>query len=189
MFWSRQSIFVRSVSALDRMKLFFRRFLPSRRRFIQLYSFLLYNAHLKGFLKGDIFTGVSKGACVPGLNCYSCPGAVGACPLGALQNALAASNHRAPFYAVGILLLYGLIFGRTVCGFLCPFGLFQDLLHKIPQKQNPPCAFKGQIYLSGGFCNRASRIFCIQNRSASGILQVYLPCGNAGGRGGTAGTS
>lgn len=117
---------------MDRMKLFFRRFLPSRRRFIQLYSFLLYNAHLKGFLKGDIFTGVSKGACVPGLNCYSCPGAVGACPLGALQNALAASNHRAPFYAVGILLLYGLIFGRTVCGFLCPFGLFQDLLHKIP---------------------------------------------------------
>ncbi len=117
---------------MDRLRLFFQRMLPSRRRLIQLYSFLLYNAHLKGFLKGDIFTGLTKGACVPGLNCYSCPGAVGACPLGALQNALAASGHRAPFYAVGIVVLYGLIFGRTVCGFLCPFGLFQELLYKIP---------------------------------------------------------
>ena len=117
---------------MDRLRLFFKRVLPSRRRLIQLYSFLLYNAHLKGFLKGDIFTGLTKGACVPGLNCYSCPGAVGACPLGAVQNALAASGHKAPFYAVGIIVLYGLIFGRTVCGFLCPFGLLQDLLYKIP---------------------------------------------------------
>jgi len=111
---------------------FLKKNLPGKRRLVQLYSFLLYNAHLKGFVKGDIFTGVTKGACVPGLNCYSCPGAVGACPLGALQNALASSGRKAPYYAVGILVLYGLIFGRTICGWLCPFGLLQDLLHKIP---------------------------------------------------------
>ncbi|MBQ1256325.1 MAG: 4Fe-4S binding protein, partial [Clostridia bacterium] len=107
-----------------------KRILPSKRRLVQLYSFLLYNAYLKGFVKGDIFTGISKGACVPGLNCYSCPGAAGACPLGALQNAVAAFGHKPPYYVLGILVLYGLIFGRTVCGFLCPFGLLQDLLYR-----------------------------------------------------------
>lgn len=117
---------------MDRLKSFFKRIAPSERRLVQLYSFLLYNAYLKGFVKGDIFTGISKGACVPGLNCYSCPGAAGACPLGALQNAVAASGHKPPYYVLGILVLYGLIFGRTVCGFLCPFGLLQDLLYRIP---------------------------------------------------------
>ena len=117
---------------MDKFFSFLRRILPTKRRLIQLYSFLLYNAHLKGFVTGDIFTGLSKGACVPGLNCYSCPGAVGACPLGALQNALASSGQKAPYYVVGILMLYGLILGRTICGFLCPFGLFQELLYKIP---------------------------------------------------------
>lgn len=106
--------------------------LPSRRKLIQLYAFLLYNAHIKGFVSGNIYTGPIKAMCVPGLNCYSCPGAVGACPLGALQNAIAASGHTAPFYVLGILVLYGLIFGRTVCGFLCPFGLIQELIHKLP---------------------------------------------------------
>ncbi len=117
---------------MDKIFSFFKKLWPSKRRLIQLYSFLLYNAHLKGFVKGDIFTGFSKGACVPGLNCYSCPGAVGACPLGALQNALASSGQKAPYYVLGILMLYGLILGRTICGFLCPFGLFQELLYKIP---------------------------------------------------------
>lgn len=110
----------------------FNRFLPTKRRLIQLYTALLYNAHVKGFIEGNIYTGSSKLLCVPGLNCYSCPGAVGACPLGALQNAVASSGHRAPVYVLGILLLYGLIFGRTICGYLCPFGLIQELLHKLP---------------------------------------------------------
>jgi len=105
------------------------------RRLIQLYSALLYNAHLKGFAEGQIYTGPLKSVCVPGLNCYSCPGAVGACPLGSLQNALAASADRPAFYVVGLLLLFGLLLGRVICGFLCPFGLLQELLHKIPTKK------------------------------------------------------
>ena len=104
----------------------------SKRKLIQLYAALLYNAYLKGFLKGEIFTGISKGLCVPGLNCYSCPGAVSACPLGSLQTALASANTRIGFYIFGILLLYGIIAGRTICGWICPFGLIQELLHKIP---------------------------------------------------------
>ena len=111
---------------------FLKGLLPTKRRLIQLYAALLYNAHVKGFIEGNIYTGSSKFLCVPGLNCYSCPGATGACPLGALQNAVASSGHRAPVYVLGILLLYGLILGRTICGFLCPFGLIQELLHKLP---------------------------------------------------------
>lgn len=99
---------------------------------VQLYSALLHNAYIKGFITGDIYRGSAKYVCVPGLNCYSCPGATGACPLGALQNALGVSGHRAGWYVLGILLLFGVILGRTICGWLCPMGLIQELLHKIP---------------------------------------------------------
>ena len=106
--------------------------IPSKRKLIQLYSALLFNANLKGFKNGRIYQGKAKYVCTPGLNCYSCPGASGSCPLGSLQNALSESGKSAPYYVFGIILLYGIIFGRFICGFLCPFGLIQDLLHKIP---------------------------------------------------------
>ena len=105
---------------------------PTTRRLVQLYAALLQNAHLRGFAEGKIYTGPVKAVCVPGLNCYSCPGAVGACPLGALQNAIAASANRPAFYVVGLLLLFGLTLGRVICGWLCPVGLIQEGLHRIP---------------------------------------------------------
>ncbi len=106
--------------------------LTFRRRLIQLASALIYNANLPGFFTGRIYRGGVKGVCVPGLNCYSCPGAVGSCPLGALQNAISNLPRKAPFYVAGFIMLVGLLLGRVVCGFLCPFGLIQELLHKIP---------------------------------------------------------
>ncbi|MBQ3012305.1 MAG: redoxin family protein [Clostridia bacterium] len=105
---------------------------PSKRKLIQLYAALLFNANLKGFSTGNIYKGPLKNVCTPGLNCYSCPGASGACPLGALQNSLASSGKTAPYYVFGIIMLYGLLFGRWICGFLCPFGLIQEFFHKIP---------------------------------------------------------
>lgn len=112
----------------------FKNHAPTKRRLIQIYSALLFNANIKGFFgKGDniIYRGNTKVLCSPGLNCYSCPGAVASCPLGALQNALSASNTKAPYYILGILGLLGLMLGRTICGFLCPVGLGQELLYKI----------------------------------------------------------
>lgn len=103
--------------------------IPTKRRIAQLYFALLFNANLKGYVQGNMFVGKSKFICSPGINCYSCPGAIGTCPLGALQNEL--GNKRMPFYILGILFLYGLMLGRTICGWLCPFGLFQDLIYKI----------------------------------------------------------
>lgn len=117
---------------MGKFMMWLKQYMPTQRRLIQLYTALLYNAYIKGFIKGDIYVGKSKILCVPGLNCYSCPGAIGACPLGALQNAVASSGKRMPVCVLGILLLYGLILGRTICGFLCPFGLLQELLYKIP---------------------------------------------------------
>ena len=105
--------------------------MPSKRKLIQLYSALLFNANLKGFVNGKIYQGPIKNVCTPGLNCYSCPGASGACPLGSLQNALGASEKRTPYYVFGIIILYSILLGRIICGFLCPFGLIQELLYKI----------------------------------------------------------
>ena len=104
----------------------------SLRRYTQLIVAVLYNCNFKGFAKGTLYTGDSKGICVPGLNCYSCPGAVGACPLGSLQSALASYKFKFPYYVLGTLLLFGILCGRLICGFLCPFGLIQELLNKIP---------------------------------------------------------
>ena len=115
-----------------KIKDWFVRHKPSKRRLIQVYVALLYNANLKGFFKGTISKSKTKYACVPGLNCYSCPGAVGSCPLGSLQNAFAQSGTGGIYYIIGIIGLFGLIFARSVCGFLCPVGLGQELLHKIP---------------------------------------------------------
>lgn len=116
---------------LAKVKSWFVAHKPTKRRLIQLYAALLTNANIKGFFSGKIYTGDTKNLCAPGLNCYSCPGAVGACPLGALQDSLAQSGKTAPFYIIGILFLFGLMFARFICGFLCPFGLIQELLYKI----------------------------------------------------------
>ena len=83
--------------------------IPSKRKLIQLYSALLFNANIKGFFTGEIYKGATKNMCAPGINCYSCPGAVGACPLGSLQNALGTQPHSAAFYVIGILMLYALL--------------------------------------------------------------------------------
>ena len=104
--------------------------LPSKRKLMQLYFGLLFNVNMKGYISGNIYQGNTKVMCVPGMNCYSCPGAVGACPLGSLQGSFSAGKSTV-FYVCGILLLYGLLFGRMICGWLCPFGLIQDLLHKV----------------------------------------------------------
>ncbi len=102
------------------------------RLWVQILFTAVTNGYFYGFTTGRIYTGRSKTVCVPGLNCYSCPGALGSCPIGSLQAVLANRNYRFSFYVVGFLLLFGSVFGRFVCGWLCPFGLIQDLLYKIP---------------------------------------------------------
>ena len=114
---------------------------------IQLIAALIQNADFRGFFTGKIYQGAMKSVCVPGLNCYSCPGALGACPIGSLQASLAARPIRVPYYVLGLLLFFGALLGRAVCGFLCPFGFVQELLHKIPFPKKKVKTFPGDKQL------------------------------------------
>ncbi|MGF6906647.1 4Fe-4S binding protein [Fusobacterium sp. PH5-44] len=102
------------------------------RLYVQVIFSIVTNGYLKGFFIGEIYKGKIKNICIPGLNCYSCPGALGSCPIGAFQGVISNRNYSLSFYIVGFFLMIGGLFGRFVCGWFCPFGLFQDLTYKIP---------------------------------------------------------
>ncbi len=114
---------------------------------IQAVAALLTNLHLPNFLKGGLYQGAGKAVCVPGLNCYSCPAASGACPIGAFQAVVGSSKFGFSYYITGFLILLGVLLGRFICGFLCPFGWFQELLHKLPAKRLSTKRLKPLTYL------------------------------------------
>ena len=117
------------------------------RGWIQAGATLLTNMHVPNFLKGKLYQGKGKAVCVPGLNCYSCPAASGACPIGSFQAVVGSSKFRFSYYITGILILLGVLLGRFICGFLCPFGWLQELLHKIPTKKLSTKKLKPLRYL------------------------------------------
>ena len=122
-------------------------FLSRFRGLIQAVAVLLTNLHLPNFLKGGIYQGKGKAVCVPGLNCYSCPAASGACPIGSFQAVVGSSKFSFSYYITGFLILLGVLLGRFICGFLCPFGWFQELLHKIPAKKISTKKLKPLTYI------------------------------------------
>ena len=134
----------------------------------------LTNSHISGFVTGKIYTGKMKNVCVPGLNCYSCPGARGACPIGSLQAVIGSWNFKMAYYVAGFLIFVGALLGRLVCGFLCPFGLIQDLLNKIPFPKKIR-TFRGDKLLR----KLKYVIFLV---FVTIFLQADLPGRNAGGR-------
>ena len=122
-------------------------FLARFRGWIQAAAILLTNIHIPNLFKGKIYQGNVKTMCVPGLNCYSCPAATGACPIGAFQAVVGSSKFKFTYYITGFFILLGVLLGRFICGFLCPFGWFQDLLHKIPGKKLSTAKLKPLRYL------------------------------------------
>lgn len=95
----------------------------------------LTNPFVQNFPLGKIYSGEGKRFCSPGLNCYSCPGAAGSCPIGAFQAVVGSLRYDFSYYIFGTMALFGVLVGRLICGFLCPFGLVQEILHKIPSKK------------------------------------------------------
>ena len=71
-----------------------------------------------------------KSVCLPILNCHSCPIALFACPIGVI--AQFSTLHLVPFLALGAIGVLGVFVGRFFCGWICPFGLLQEVLYKIP---------------------------------------------------------
>ena len=129
------------------------------RRWFQIGSTIVGNGYIKGFKTGNIYQGDLKKACIPFLNCYSCPGALFSCPIGAIQNAVSEAHGKFdlnafPYLVVGFLMLIGSLVGRAVCGWTCPFGFLQDLINKIPSKK-----FKGFNWLKYG--KYAVLILCV----------------------------
>ena len=109
------------------------------RRLTQVISAVLMNSHWPSVFARGIYQGKLKGFCVPALNCYSCPLAVFACPIGSIQNILAqirpsiaVGRYYVGLYVIGILGVVGSVVGRMACGWICPFGMLQDLMNKIP---------------------------------------------------------
>lgn len=106
-----------------------------KRLITQLTTAILSNSYIIGFIDGKIYKGDLKRECFPGLNCYSCPGALGSCPIGALQAVVNSFKYDVSLYVIGFISFVGILFGRLICGYICPFGLIQDLLYKIPTKK------------------------------------------------------
>lgn len=109
---------------------------------IQLIWLFLTNGHWLFLGKNKLYTGIFKGVCAPGLNCYSCPLATLGCPIGGIQSFLSTirPNWRNGFHFLGVYIIGTLVFigglvGRMACGWACPFGLFQEILYKIPSRK------------------------------------------------------
>lgn len=116
---------------------------------LQLLFFAIFNHDIVNFFrtiyekKARVSQSHLKNICIPGLHCYSCPSAVTSCPIGALQFwlndvamkfQLKEKINLAGFYIIGFLSLSGIIGGRFFCGWVCPFGLTQELINKITRK-------------------------------------------------------
>ncbi len=101
-----------------------------RHRFGQIISLILLNLYIWGFFqKNLIYTGIFKGFLQPILHCWSTPTTLFSCPLGAFQHFI--TLHLLPLYPLGLIILVAAFIGRMPCGWVCPFGLLQDILYKI----------------------------------------------------------
>ena len=69
---------------------------------------------------------------------------------GALQAVIGSSKFKFSYYITGFLILLGVLLGRFICGFLCPFGWFQELLYKIPFKKFSTKKLKPLRYIKYG---------------------------------------
>lgn len=94
----------------------------NRRGWIQFASTVLANNWLT--------QQTTKGIPCLGFNCYACPLAAVACPVGSIQHFM--GLHQVPWYVIGVIGLVGALGGRLACGWLCPFGWIQELLYKLP---------------------------------------------------------
>ena len=99
----------------------------------QIVSTILYNCNLIADLPAKY---IKSQFCVPGLNCRYCPAAVAGCPLNFMQRLFTGGLAELPIRALCWLLLLALALGRLICGWLCPFGLAQDLMERFPRKRS-----------------------------------------------------
>jgi len=99
-------------------------------RVVQITSAILLNAYIAAYLQNKIlYQGFFKYVPQPILNCYGGPLAVFACPIGSTQQMV--GMKLLPWLPLGVFIVIGAVVGRAACAWLCPFGMWQDLLYKV----------------------------------------------------------
>ena len=99
-------------------------------RVVQIISAVVLNAYIVAYLQGKIlYQGIFKSVLQPILNCYGGPLAVFACPIGSTQQMV--GMKLLPWLPLGTFIVLGALVGRAACAWICPFGMWQDLLYKV----------------------------------------------------------
>jgi ferredoxin-type protein NapH len=129
-------------------------FLNSLRRLLQsLIGVVALNSFIPVFWTKRLYGGILKQYCAPVLNCYGCPSAFFACPIGSIQHILLITRPvkfsaavrlwdqlsaylqalvtTLTSWPMALTALVGLGVGRLFCGMVCPFGFVQDMFFKI----------------------------------------------------------
>lgn len=131
----------------------------ARRKAVQFGFLAATNLYLVGWLRGSIYTGLSKMFPIPGLHCYSCPSSVLACPVGSMQSLVSAPGFLAGLSSwrpdalalvglLGLVLLPAFVAGRIACAYVCPFGLLQELVYRLPVPRiRVPASWRAGKYL------------------------------------------
>ncbi len=148
-------------------------FFRSVRNYTMIVAAVLLNLKLFGLSLRSV--------CAPGFNCHGCAWATCACPIGTASFGLGLRT--LPAFAIGSMLAVGVVLGRLVCGYACPFGLLQDGLYRIPaRKIDLPKFLRWGKYLA-----LALLVVGLPLRSgftlANAPLKVGTPTVNAGGGG------
>lgn len=81
-------------------------------------------------------SGIKTGLCYPFFYCHSCPYAVAGCPLGTIEHAFYKGKISIPLFLYPVLIIVAIasIFGRAICGWLCPIGLLQRVTSRFSRK-------------------------------------------------------
>jgi polyferredoxin len=99
-------------------------------RVVHITAAVLLNSYIAAYAQNKIlYQGFFKYIPEPILNCYGGPLAVFACPIGSTQQMIGMKI--LPWLPLGVFFIVGAVVGRAACAWVCPFGMWQDLLYKI----------------------------------------------------------
>ena len=161
----------------------------AKRNWIQLASAVFFNGYALGYQWGHIFTGKSKMFCVPILNCYSCPGALGACPIGSLQSLAGGRKFRLSFYVLGMLMLFGLFLGRAVMRFFMSLRVASGSSVPDPLPKDHDFCKTGPLAPLYKICGTCSVCVPVAGPASESVrdgnhlvLQIHMPCRYTGRR-------
>ncbi len=104
--------------------------LTAKRLFVQVLAAILLTANFTSFTASTIFFG---GVCLPILHCNACPLTWLACPIYTISEYI--QFHSVPWLALGLVAAVGALVGRVFCGWICPMGLLQDALARVPSRK------------------------------------------------------